>query len=66
MPPALLALLAATTLAAQPPPGPAALSPELRATAAALRDAALQGTGAYELVRSLTTEVGPRPAGSPG
>jgi len=37
----------------------------LRSTAASLRDDALQGTRAYELVRSLTTEVGPRPAGSP-
>lgn len=32
--------------------------------AAALRDAALAGSGAYEIVASLTTEVGPRPAGS--
>jgi carboxypeptidase Q len=30
-----------------------------------LREAALQSTLAYELVASLTTEVGPRPAGSP-
>jgi hypothetical protein len=35
-------------------------------TARELRDDALQGTGAYELVRSLTVEVGPRLAGSPG
>lgn len=38
----------------------------LLATAASLRDGALQGTGAYEMVRSLTTEVGSRPAGSEG
>jgi carboxypeptidase Q len=36
------------------------------ATAAALRDRALKGTGAHELVSSLATEVGPRLAGSPG
>jgi Zn-dependent M28 family amino/carboxypeptidase len=36
------------------------------ATAQQLRDAALLGTGAFDLVRSLTTEVGPRFAGSPG
>lgn len=34
------------------------------ATAESLRDSALQGTRAYEIVSSLTTEVGPRPAGS--
>src|SRR5688572_2889068 len=36
------------------------------ATAAALRDRALKGTGAYDLVSSLSIEVGPRLAGSPG
>jgi carboxypeptidase Q len=36
------------------------------ATAAQLRDAALQANRAWELVSSLTTEVGPRLAGSPG
>lgn len=35
------------------------------ATAAALRDKALADPTAYEVVRSLTTEVGPRLAGSP-
>ena len=34
--------------------------------AAALRDAAVAGTGAFEIVRSLTVEVGPRSAGSEG
>jgi hypothetical protein len=43
---------------------PPALSAAGRATAAALRDAALRGTRAYDIVSSLTTEVGPRPAGS--
>ena len=42
------------------------LSPEIAATAAALRDGAMTGTRAYELVRSLTLETGPRLAGSPG
>lgn len=36
------------------------------ATAGALRDRALKGTGAYDHVSSLVTEVGPRLAGSPG
>jgi hypothetical protein len=34
--------------------------------AVALRDEALAGTRAFEIVRSLTHEVGPRSAGSPG
>jgi hypothetical protein len=36
------------------------------ATAATLRERALSDSTAYQLVESLTTEVGPRPAGSPG
>jgi carboxypeptidase Q len=36
------------------------------ATAATLRDRAMQGTSAYEHVESLVTEVGPRLAGSAG
>ncbi|HYU34036.1 MAG TPA: M20/M25/M40 family metallo-hydrolase [Thermoanaerobaculia bacterium] len=60
--------LLAGALAAQTgggPPSPGILPEPLRTTAASLRDEALQGTRAYEIVRSLTTEVGPRPAGSP-
>ncbi len=49
-----LLLLSAACFAAPAAPG----------TAEALRDSALQGTRAYEIVSSLTTEVGPRPAGS--
>ncbi len=45
-------------------PAGSVLSEALRSTAASLRDGALQGTRAYEIVRSLTVEVGPRPAGS--
>ena len=45
--------------------GAASLSPESLATAARLRDQALAGSGAYEVVESLTTEVGPRMGGTP-
>jgi carboxypeptidase Q len=41
-------------------------TPQDLAAAAALRDRALGGTSAYEHVASLTTEVGPRFAGSAG
>jgi hypothetical protein len=36
------------------------------AAAATLRERALEDPTAYQLIESLTTEVGPRPAGSPG
>jgi carboxypeptidase Q len=49
-----------------PPPVGQALSDEVQETAASLRDGALKGTQAWNLVASLATEVGPRPAGSPG
>ncbi|MES1243825.1 MAG: M20/M25/M40 family metallo-hydrolase [Acidobacteriota bacterium] len=39
---------------------------DFQATASALRDEALKGTRAFEIVRSITTEVGPRSAGSAG
>jgi carboxypeptidase Q len=45
----------------EPPP-----APDMTATATTLRDEALRGTRAFEIVSSLTTEVGPRSAGSPG
>src|SRR5262245_45295942 len=41
-----------------------ALPDDVRSAAAALHQAALAGTRAYDIVRSLTVEVGPRPAGS--
>lgn len=50
-------LLAPTLAFAQPVPDVS--------TAARLRDRALQDRTAYELVSSLTTEIGPRPGGSP-
>jgi hypothetical protein len=40
------------------------LPDDVRATAASLHQEALAGTRAYDIVRSLTVEVGPRPAGS--
>ena len=43
-----------------------AIPEDVRDQAASLRDAAMQDTMAYELVASLTQEVGPRLAGSPG
>ncbi|RPH54017.1 M28 family peptidase, partial [bacterium] len=39
---------------------------EVRSQAEALQRSALEGTRAYDVVRSLTVEVGPRLAGSPG
>jgi hypothetical protein len=62
-----LCLLAAAAVSLSPKSAAAAspsLSDAQRATAASLRDDALKGTGAFEIVRSLTVEVGPRPAGS--
>ena len=64
-----LSLLVPFALAAQEPaPAPIGnlLTDEALAVAAQLRETALAGSGAYELVESLTTEVGPRMAGSPG
>jgi Zn-dependent M28 family amino/carboxypeptidase len=46
-------------------PAHAQTSDTLAAKAAATRDQALAGSGAYDLLESLTTENGPRPAGSP-
>jgi carboxypeptidase Q len=56
----LLPLLTLTLGAAAP------ASENYRTTAATLRDEALRGTRAFEIVRSLTDEVGPRSAGSSG
>lgn len=51
---------------AMPPPTSQVLADEVQETAAGLRDAALKGTRAHSLLASLTTEVGPRSAGSSG
>lgn len=48
---------------APPPPAPVRLDPA--ATAAALRDRALSDRTAWDVLESLTTEVGGRPTGSP-
>jgi len=53
-------LLTVTSYAAEP------LTAAALAEARALRERALADDTAYELIRSLTTEVGPRLAGSPG
>lgn len=55
----ILPLAAGGTLSASP------LPQEAIATATQLRDQALAGSGAWEVVESLTTEVGPRLAGTP-
>jgi carboxypeptidase Q len=47
-------------------PAASSLSEDLRSTASSLRDEALKGTQAFDLVRSLTIEAGSRPAGSEG
>jgi carboxypeptidase Q len=54
---------AAEPVPASPSP---AVTPEVAKIAAKLRTEALAGTQSYEIVRSLTVEVGPRLAGSPG
>jgi len=60
---AALAAFAAPALAQAPAtPGSAEA---LGATMARLRDRGLSGSGAYDILESLTTENGPRPAGSP-
>ena len=60
------AVLAAAALPAHAqtpaPPGSAEALPDMTAR---LRDRALSGSGAYDILESLTTENGPRPAGSP-
>lgn len=59
-------LLAASGAGFAAPEGLQPLPDTLRSTAASLREGAMRGTGAYDLVRSLTLEAGPRPAGSDG
>jgi carboxypeptidase Q len=67
---ATIALLALAGLgravAAPTPTSPSTLPAPVQERAAALRDGALAGTRALEIVRSLTYEVGPRSAGSSG
>jgi carboxypeptidase Q len=61
---AVLVLVSFVAAAAADKP-PAFTRADLSA-AATLRERALEDATAYQLVESLTTEVGPRPAGSPG
>ena len=58
----LLTFFNAATAADKTPP----FSRADLAAAATLRERASADTTAYQLIESLTTEVGPRPAGSPG
>lgn len=53
-----------TAFAQEDPAEP--ISPAVRRVAVELRDRAHRGTEAFSIVRSLATEVGPRPAGSRG
>lgn len=59
---ALALALSAPALAQRTAPPP---SPPIDPRVAALRDAALKDDVAYEIVEGLTTEIGPRPGGSP-
>jgi carboxypeptidase Q len=63
-----LASLAAETTANGPavPPGETTIPAAALAQAATLRERAMAGSGAWDLVESITTEVGPRMAGSGG
>jgi carboxypeptidase Q len=62
----LLALCTATTLAVAADPVPTTIPASALPIAADLRERALAGTDAFAIVESLTTEVGPRMAGTPG
>ncbi len=62
----VLALPAPAAHAATPPPAALAFTPAQLAEARAIRDQALNDDTAYELLRSLTSRVGPRLAGTPG
>ena len=57
--------LIAQTSASAPVRPTAPIPPAVDAKVAALRDAALNDNIAYDIVEGLTTEVGPRPDGSP-
>jgi hypothetical protein len=63
---AFLLALSAPAPASDPTSAATPLTPAVLAEARALRERALADDTAYDLVRSLTTEVGPRLAGTPG
>lgn len=60
----LIACVLVLPVAALADAAPTRLSDETLATAAKLREQALAGSGAYDVVESLTTEIGPRMAGT--
>jgi len=64
--PMLIGLLLTFFTVASAADKPSAFTRADLAAAATLRDRALADTTAYRLIESLTTEIGPRPAGSPG
>jgi len=57
---------AAPTLQSAPPPRAAAGAPSIDDVVASIRADAARSSGAFEIVKSLTEEVGPRLAGSAG
>ncbi len=57
-------LLSAAAAQTPPPPAVAPIPAATQATVDRLRGAALAGNGAFEITESLTTEIGPRLAGS--
>ena len=59
-----LSLALAAAVAAQPADGPTGLDADDLRTAETLRDAALRGSPAFEIVDELTTTIGPRLAGT--
>jgi carboxypeptidase Q len=62
----LLLGASATVGAADPAPTATKIPDAAIAIATQMRDGAILGTQAYDIVESLTTEVGPRMAGTPG
>ncbi|MCJ7558740.1 MAG: M20/M25/M40 family metallo-hydrolase [Gammaproteobacteria bacterium] len=62
-----LACLALPVFAQDPGPAPGSVpEPDLIKQAVSLRDGAMADSGAYSILESLTQEIGPRLAGSPG
>ena len=59
-----LSLALSGTVASQPVDGPTGLEADDLRTAETLRDAALRGSPAFEIVDELTTTIGPRLAGT--
>lgn len=62
----VLTLVSASACLAQGTPSAGPLPPAVAQQATAVQTKALEGTRAFDIVRSVTVEVGPRLAGSPG